>query len=156
MHAFGGAIALAYHVASPRATADIDINITADPTTAAQVLSALPSGVRWNDADVAQIRRDGQTRLLWDNTPVDLFFPQHELHSIVAARVEQVPLADFSIPVISATDLTIFKAMFDRPHDWLDIANMLAYGKVDRTEARSWLVRLMGDEDPRLARLDRS
>lgn len=151
-HAFGGALALGYHVESPRATVDIDVNITAEPADARRVLQALPDGVAWDEADAAQIERDGQTRLLWDRTPVDLFFPQHVLHATVAGRTSMVPLGDGTIPVLSATDLTVFKALFDRPKDWVDIQQMLELGGVDRAEVHGWLVRLVGDDDPRVAR----
>jgi hypothetical protein len=154
-HAFGGAIALGYHVEAPRATADIDLNITADTGRATVVLQALPAAVGWAKADVAQIERDGQARVFWDRTPIDLFFPQHALHDVVASRVEQVPFAGASIPIVSATDLCIFKAMFDRTKDWADIEAMLVYGEVDRGEVRAWLVRLLGEDDQRLAHLDR-
>jgi hypothetical protein len=154
-HAFGGAIALGYHVEAPRATADIGLNIAADIAGARVVLRALPPGVSWAKADVAQIERDGQTRLFWDRTPVDLFFPQHELHDVVASRLEQVPFASTMIPIVSATDLCIFKAMFDRTKDWADIEAMLVYGEVDRPEVRHWLTRLLGEDDQRVARLDR-
>jgi hypothetical protein len=155
VHAFGGAIALGYHVEAPRATADIDLNITAGTERAEAVLHALPAGVAWSSADVSQIERDGQTRVFWDRTPVDLFFPQHELHDVVASRVEHVPFASTTIPIVSATDLCIFKAMFDRTKDWADIEAMLAYGEVDRSEVRAWLSRLLGEDDQRVARLDR-
>lgn len=154
-HAFGGAIALGYHVESPRATADIDLNIAAEPSGARTVLLALPAAVAWTDADVAQIARDGQARVFWDRTPIDLFFPQHALHAVVASRVEQVPFAAGTIPIVSATDLTVFKALFDRTKDWADVEEMIAYGSVDRLEVRDWLVQLLGAEDPRVARLDR-
>ncbi|MBA3741801.1 hypothetical protein [Sporichthya sp.] len=154
-HAFGGAIALGFHVASPRATADIDVNISVPTRKARTVVQALPAGVAWSDPDLAQISRTGQTRLFWDRTPVDLFFPQDELHTVVAGRTERVPFAGTTIPIISATDLTIFKALFNRTQDWADIENMLDHGRVDRAEARAWLVHLMGEDDPRLARLDR-
>lgn len=155
VHAFGGAIALGYHVESPRATADIDLNITVGTSRARAVLAALPDGVSWGAPDVAQIKRDGQVRVFWEMTPVDLFFPQHELHDLVASRVELVPFATTQIPVLSATDLTIFKALFDRTKDWADIEEMVAYGEVDLAEARSWVARLMGATDPRIAKLDR-
>lgn len=155
-HAFGGAIALGYHVESPRATSDIDVNITAPTDQAASVLAALPRDVAWTSADTAQIQRDGQVRVFWDTTPVDLFFPQDALHDLVAERVEAVPFADTTIPVLSATDLTIFKALFDRTKDWADIEEMLAYGEVDVDDVRSWLVRLLGADDPRVGRFDRS
>lgn len=151
-HAFGGAIALGYHIESPRATADIDVNIAMPTKQASAALAGLPTGVLWSEPDLKAIARDGQVRLFWDRTPVDLFFPQHELHALVAARVLQVPFGGTSIPVISATDLTIFKVLFDRQRDWADIEAMLNYGEVDRREVRRWLVEVLGEDDERLAR----
>lgn len=154
-HGFGGALALGFHVAAPRATADIDVNICLDPAQAPRVLAALPAGAAWGPADLRQIARDGQTRLFWDRTPLDLFFPQHELHALVATRIEEVPFAGTTIPVVSATDLTIFKALFDRTKDWADIEAMIEYGAVDRVEVRHWLVTLVGTDDDRVSRFDR-
>lgn len=151
-HAFGGAIALGFHIESPRATADIDVNISMATDQVDKVLAGLPGAVSYSDADIAAIQRDGQVRLFWDHTPVDLFFPQHVLHDVVMARVVSVPFAGTSIPVISATDLTIFKSMFNRPRDWVDIQAMLDYGEVDRREVHRWLTQLLGDDDPRLTR----
>ena len=152
-HAFGGALALAFHVESPRATADIDLNIALPVAAAREVLTALPRGVAWSEADVTAVQRDGQVRVLWDGTPLDLFFPQDALHELVAARTIQVPFRGGSIPIISATDLTIFKTLFDRPKDWVDISEMLAYGTVDAAEALRWVRRLLGRTDPRCVRL---
>lgn len=151
-HAFGGAIALGFHIESPRATADIDVNIAMSTDRAHTALSGLPPQVGWGDPDVKAVKRDGQVRLFWDRTPVDLFFPQHVLHDVVAARVLTVAFGGALIPIISATDLTIFKALFARPRDWADIEAMLEYGEVDRREVRRWLVQLLGDGDARLAR----
>lgn len=152
-HAFGGALALAYHVESPRATADIDVNISLPVNRATEVLGALPADVSWTRADVVAIERDGQVRVLWDRTPLDLFFPQDSLHEVVASRVLRVPFRTRTISIISATDLAIFKALFDRPKDWVDIAEMVAYGNVDLDDAQGWLIRLVGRRDRRVLRL---
>ena len=152
-HAFGGALALAYYVESPRATQDMNLNIALPTTAARRVLAALPDGVAWTTADVRAIARDGQVRVLWDRTPVDLFFPQDALHETVAARVTSVPFAGGTIPIISATDLTVFKTLFDRPKDWVDIAEMAAYGEIDPAEALRWVTRLLGRADRRTRRL---
>lgn len=151
-HAFGGALALAYHTAEPRSTVDIDVNIAAPVSRAADVLHRLPEGVRWTDADVAAIERDGQVRLYWDRTPLDLFFPQHELHAEVDAYIERVPFAAGEIPILSATHLSVFKALFDREKDWIDIGEMLAYGRVDRPRVEQWLGQIVGTDDRRLVR----
>ena len=59
-----------------------------------------------------------------------------------------------TMPIISATDLTVFKCLFDRSKDWLDIEKLLCFGRVDVSEVRSWLVTLLGEDDPRLGRLE--
>ncbi|HWC33966.1 MAG TPA: nucleotidyl transferase AbiEii/AbiGii toxin family protein [Mycobacteriales bacterium] len=153
-HAFGGAICLGYHTESPRATVDIDVNISAGAKQGRSVLRALPAGVAWDAADVRQIARDGQARVFWERTPIDVFFPQHELHQAIRERVEQVPFGGATIPILSATDLAIFKALFDRPKDWVDIDEMLAYGEVDAAAVRTWLVRVVGSKDRRVAKWD--
>ena len=64
-HAFGGALALAFHTAEPRGTRDIDLNLFVPAADARAVLEALPGSVQWDDGDVAEISRNGQVRLLW-------------------------------------------------------------------------------------------
>lgn len=159
-HAVGGALALGYHISEPRGTRDVDINVNIDPDQPQLLFDALPSGVQWSQADVDRARRDGQVRLFWPvfegegpPIPVDIFLPQHELHAVVAGRAERVPMLDTSVPILSATDLTIFKALFDRPKDWVDIQAMLAFGKVDESEVAHWLAAIVGSDDDRLHRL---
>jgi hypothetical protein len=158
-HAIGGALALAYHVAQARATNDIDLNVSADPNKPERVFALLPDDVPWSDSDVAAVRRDGQVRLLWPlpdggpPIPLDLFFPQHALHQAVDARAELVPMLDASVPILSATDLLVFKALFDRRKDWADIEELVRFGKPDLAEARRWLVKIVGERDKRLTLL---
>ncbi len=155
-HAFGGAIALAFHVAQPRATSDIDVNIaTEDPAT---VFRALPPEVAWDDRDVERCRRDGQIRLFWEQepfrTPVDIFLPQSDLHDEVDREADVVDLLGRPVRILTATHLTVFKALFDRTKDWADIEAMLAHGTVDVERVRGWLAELVGPDDDRMARLD--
>jgi len=158
-HAIGGALALAYHVAQARATNDIDMNVTADPQHPEAVFALLPPDVPWDARDAASVRRDGQVRLRWPlptggpPIPLDLFFPQHELHAVVASRPELVPMLDTTVPILSATDLLVFKALFDRRKDWADIEELVRFGKPDLEEARRWLTELVGPTDQRLATL---
>lgn len=152
-HAFGGALALAFHVEQPRGTADIDVNISVPTDLAGDVLGCLPPDIEHDASSVARIHADGQVRLWWGRTPLDLFFPQHLLHQVVAGRVVTMPLGSGAIPVLSATDLTIFKALFDRTKDWADIEEMLAFGSPDVAEALAWLTEIVGADDPRVARL---
>jgi hypothetical protein len=44
--------------------------------------------------------------------------------------------------------------MFDRPKDWIDIEQMLVAAEdFDVTAVEDWLIRMVGDDDPRLQRL---
>jgi hypothetical protein len=154
-HAFGGALALAFHIAEPRGTRDIDVNVFVDEGRARAVFELLPAGVEWTDADLDLVERDGQVRLFWDDTPVDVFFATHRFHRHAGSHVEKVPFAGTTIPVLSATDLTVFKAFFDRTKDWADIEAMLDAGTVDAHTALGWLVDVVGGDDHRVSRLRR-
>jgi hypothetical protein len=153
-HAFGGALALAYHTNEVRATKDIDVNVFAGREHAEQVLEALPEGVASTIADVARIRRDGQVRVWWAETPVDLFFDQHDVHRQAADHTLTVPFADTELPVLGSTELTVFKMMYSRPQDWVDVEAMLDARTVDAESVRATYGRIMGADDPALERFD--
>ena len=152
-HAFGGAIALAYW-AEPRATIDIDLNVFVAASLAEDVLGPLEAlGVATDDARAA-IERDGQARVWWDATPVDLFFAYDPFHDAARAVAVRVPFADTTITVLSAEHLVVAKSVFDRPKDWIDIDAVLALGTpVDTGEVLRWVGRIAGDDDPRYDRI---
>ena len=152
-HAFGGAISLGYH-AEPRATIDIDVNVFVPVERAAEVFDPLSQlGAEIHTA-AETAARDGQARIMWDNTPIDLFFSYDPFHAAADAAADAVPFADRTIRVLSATHLSVCKAVFDRPKDWIDIEAMIALGThIDTAEALRWVARITGDEDPRFDRL---
>jgi len=152
-HAIGGAIALAYAVNQARATHDIDINVFVSPDQADRVLQALPAGVRVRPADLDVLRRDGQARLWWDDTPVDLFLSTVELHDVAAGRTRVVPFENDTLPVLSATDLAVCKAMYGRTKDWADIEAMRDAASVDAPEALRWINKMLTPEHPNYQRL---
>ena len=143
-HAFGGAFALAYAVAHPRATVDIDINVFVPAGQADRVLAALPDGATVTDADRAMLSRDGQTRVWWEQTPVDLFLSTHAFHDHAASRVVRHPFDGEDLPFLHPTDLVVFKAMFDRPKDRVDITTVADAGTADMAEAAAWIDDLVG------------
>ena len=153
-HAFGGAIALAYCTEEPRGTRDLDVNIFVDASRAESVLAALPAGVRVDKQDVAKVERDGQTRLFWDGTPVDVFLNNIPLHDAVAASVIWVPLEGRDVPVLDCASLTIFKAFFDRTKDWADIEAIARATPEDVEEAARRIAELVGEDDRAYDRLD--
>ena len=150
--ALGGALALAYATEEPRGTRDIDVNVFVPATSAAQVFAALPLGVDHTETDAAVALSDGQVRLWWEGTPIDVFFAVEQFHMDVGTRCRTVPFGGRLIRVLSAEDLAVFKAMFDRSKDWVDIATMVESNSIDVEVAADRLGALLGD-DPRVERL---
>jgi hypothetical protein len=151
-HAIGGAIALGYCTLEPRGTRDVDVNVFVGPERAKDVFAALPGGVELSGVQLEQAERDGQVRLRWGITPVDLFLSVLSFHDHVEAHVRVVPFEGRTIPVLSCTALAVFKAMFDRPRDWVDIEAMVEARTVDLDEARRWVLEMVG-EDARAEKL---
>jgi hypothetical protein len=157
-HAFGGALALAYY-ATPRATIDIDVNVFAGVERADEVLGLLEAlgAERLGKPARERLRREEQARVHWDATPVDLFFSYDALHESCLARRRRMPFGGTdAIHVLSAEDLLIFKALFDREKDWRDLEELVyaLADELDRDYARGWLERIVGKQDPRLRRLE--
>jgi hypothetical protein len=155
-HAFGGAIALAYWTRDPRGTRDIDLNVflpAADPEPA---LEALPRGVSQPRGTIARIRRDGQIRLRWDDTPIDLFFDYAPIHRDAAHERRVVPFEGVEIPVLGPVELAAFKAMLDRTRDWADIEEMFAAGTLEPSELHTAVGSMVGPDDERHARIEQS
>jgi hypothetical protein len=150
--ALGGALALAYATNEPRGTRDIDVNVFVGAHDAATVFAALPAGVAFTDADVAEAHEHDQIRLWWDTTPIDVFFAADPFHLEVAGRCRTVPFEGRHINVLCAEDLAVFKALFDRTKDWADIEAMVDSNAIDLDLAAARLAQLLGD-DARVGRL---
>jgi len=154
-HAFGGALALAYY-ATPRGTIDIDVNVFVEIEQANAVLELLASiGLsRPSAADRRRLTDSGQIRLFWAHTPVDLFFAYDPLHDACLRRRRSVPFGGDELRILSAEDLAVFKALFDRDKDRRDLEELLfAQGEsFDAAYALDWLSRILEPDDARLAR----
>ena len=153
-HQFGGAVALAWY-RNPRATTDIDLNVTVSPENAEPVLGAISHlGVTVSQADRDAISRDGQARLDWEGSYLDLFFATLDLHHEMAERSRQVSFGPVQIPILSPEHLIVCKVVFDRPKDWLDIEEMIAWGTaIDATQVLGWVEKILGGDSEQHARL---
>ncbi|MBJ7293037.1 MAG: nucleotidyl transferase AbiEii/AbiGii toxin family protein [Ilumatobacteraceae bacterium] len=152
-HAFGGALALMHYVAEPRTTWDVDVNISVVKEDAEVVVEALSEIVQATEEQVALLKRDGQVRLLVGRYPLDIFLAEHEFHDEMRMMSSMRPFGDRELPYISATHLTVLKAMFNRSKDWVDIESMLRHGSVDVQRAIGWLVTLQGPDEEAPARI---
>jgi hypothetical protein len=153
-HQFGGAIALAWY-RSPRATTDIDLNVTLAPSEAEPVLGALRHlGVSISEADRSAIARDGQARLDWNGSYLDLFFATLDLHREMAERSREVRFGPVPIPILAPEHLIVCKAIFDRPKDWVDIEEIVAWGtEVESSTVLRWTEELVGTASAPYVRL---
>src|SRR5439155_6837966 len=104
-HAFGGAIALAYWTNDPRGTSDIDLNIFIPAEDAVRALRRLPEGILRPPSAERTVAGDGQIRLWWDETPVDLFFNYADVHEDAARHRRTVPFAGTRIPILGPVEL---------------------------------------------------
>jgi len=154
-HAFGGALALAYY-AEPRATIDIDVNVFVSPDRYAEVAAPLVAlGVHADADDAASaVARHGQARVMWDLTPIDLFFAYDAFHLAAAEARRTVPFAASTIPILAPEHVVVCKAVFNRPKDWVDIDAILESGvALDAAEVLRWVGRIARDTDPRYERI---
>lgn len=152
-HAFGGALALAWCTQRARGTIDLDVNVFLPPDRTADVLAALPEEVVAADEDRMRLTHDGQARLWWERTPVDLFLSTTEFHDAVATRIRWEPFAGDELPFLACDDLAVFKAFYGRTKDWADLEEMHDAGSLDIATVAGVLVRHVATDDERIARL---
>ena len=152
-HAFGGALALAWCTRRAGGTIDIDVNVFLGIDDQDRVLAAFPQGVRVTASDRKILRRDGQVRVWWEQTPIDLFLNTTDYHLQVATRVRWETFAGREIPFLACTDLAVFKVFFNRTKDWADLEEMQAAGTLDIEDVASIIASHLGVDDERLTML---
>ena len=152
-HAFGGALALAWCTGQARGTIDIDVNIFVGTDELARLLSALPEEVAVRAEDERLLERDGQARLWWEATPVDVFLNVLPFHEQVGRQVRWELFAGERVPFLACRDLAVFKVFYNRTKDWADLEAMHEADTLDLTYVRSVVAELLGADDHRLARL---
>ena len=152
-HAFGGALALAWCTEQARGTIDIDVNLFIDPDQFESVFDVLPDDVEVTEEGRAQIVRDGQTRLWWQKTPLDLFFNTTPFHEDVARRARVESFNGEQVPFLACRDIAVFKAFFDRDKDWTDLREMARANTLDFESVIGVLALHLGGDDQRIQRL---
>ncbi|MEY2431402.1 MAG: hypothetical protein QOC92_1127 [Acidimicrobiaceae bacterium] len=152
-HAFGGALALAWCTQQARGTIDLDVNVFVGPERTDDALAALPPEVVATAEARALLVRDGQARLWWGTTPVDVFLNTSDYHEGLAARVRWEPFAGVELPFLACEDLAVFKAFFNRTKDWADLEAMREAGTLDVAAVVGVLATFLGSDDDRIARL---
>lgn len=151
-YAIGGAIAYGYH-GPPRATNDVDVNVFVEPANLGPVLDALAAaGATVDRARALATARDrGDFVVRYGGMRVDAFTPSIELSHSAAKRTQRLLLLGRPVEVLSAEDLVLFKLLFFRPKDLLDIERLVRFrgAELDHAYVRRWIVDMMGEEDER-------
>jgi len=156
-YAIGGALAYGQW-AVPRATADVDITLFLDEPEWPKALDLLQREGVEGDGRVAltELQDRGSCRLKGGAFYVDLFVPSIPFYSAARSRIVLRPLVGRPAGFLTAEDLSVFKMLFFRPKDLVDIRYMLAVqgGAFDRFYVRHWLAEMVGESDERVLRWD--
>lgn len=156
-YAVGGAIAYGFFGAA-RGTHDVDLNIFVPGAAAEPALRALVEAGLSIDLEVSRATAAdrGDARGTFAGMPVDLFFNSIPVHDRAATRTRRVTLHGVAIDVLSPEDTAIFKMLFFRGKDLVDVERLLALmgPALDRAEVRAALVEVVGEDDYRTRRWD--
>ena len=158
-YAIGGALAFAVW-AVPRATADIDLNIWCEPDAIEKTMGQLyANGVAGPELSIAikQARDDGVAYVTWKGVRLDVFVPSipfydEALRTRVRATVPDIGEAW----VLSKEALCVFKMLFYRMKDLLDVAKLVAVqgAALNSAYVRRQLVDMLGEDDERVHKFD--
>jgi hypothetical protein len=156
-YALGGA--LAYGIwGIPRATLDVDINIFVDDDQFARVAEVLASlGI---SADPAHLERESRARGLcvvrYGPYRVDLFTPSIPFSREAERTRRQVDMEGRRAYFLSAEALAVFKLLFFRPKDLVDLERLVEVQgpALDIAYVRRELAAMMGEDDARVRRWD--
>ncbi|MBC7170998.1 MAG: hypothetical protein H5U40_01140 [Polyangiaceae bacterium] len=154
--AIGGALALGVW-GVPRATLDVDLNVFVDGERldrAIDVLVAAGLAIE-TEAARAAAAADGWFSAKLSGIRVDVFVPSIPF-SYEAARTRRlVCLEGRDVPFLSMEALAVFKMLFFRPKDLIDLERLLALQPdLDRRYVRAHLVDMVGETDARIPRWD--
>jgi len=156
-YAFGGAIALSAW-SEPRATTDVDLNLwVADDElpAAVEILSRAGVSITLDDA-LRGARERGMFAAPHGSYRVDVFVPSVPFYDEALGRRLRVTLADRQTWVLSPESLAVFKMLFFRPKDLVDLARLIEVHRppLDAAFVRRWLVDMVGADDVRIAKWD--
>ena len=157
-YALGGALALGVW-ATPRMTLDIDMTLWVPDDAYQDTLARLmEAGGDATDASAAlrSAERDGVSYLRWRGVRLDVFFPSIPFYeAALEARVRLELPGIGPTWVLSAETLAVFKLLFLRPKDLVDVASLIRVRgrEFDGGWVRDELIRCVGADDERLLRL---
>jgi hypothetical protein len=154
-YALGGAIALGFW-AEARGTLDVDVTLYLpldDPAGCLHLLEQIGCEFdRRRALDMLREHNFCQVRLM--GIRVDVFLPMSSFYEAAKARRRKVPVGNHSAFIWDAETLCVFKLMFFREKDLVDIASILRSqgASLDRDWVEQSVLDLYGPRDPRVTR----
>lgn len=156
-YAFGGALALGYW-AEPRGTMDVDLTLFLPSDTADACLQVLQElGCEITEPDTRELLIEhGFCRVKYAGVRLDVFLPTVPFYESAKARRRRVPLRQTEIMIWDAETLAVFKMMFFRDKDLVDLKKIISIQgqSFDRVWVRKQLIEIYGQRDTRIIRLD--
>ena len=157
-YALGGALAYGQY-GIPRATNDVDVNVFVGPSELGAVFAALRTlGVSIDEAAARSAgEREGLIVLRFADFRLDVFTPSIDF-SWEAARTRVRHVVDgISVWFLSAEALCVFKLLFFRGKDVVDLERLIAVQGTTTNAAyvRVQIAAMLGEDDPRVATWDR-
>lgn len=154
-YAIGGALALGVW-GFPRATVDVDLDVFVPEARWAEVADVLiATGCELDRGRALESARErGDFRAHFGAMRVDVFVPSIPFYDAVGSRRRQAVLDGRAAWFLSPEDLTVFKLLFFRPKDLIDVERMVAAlgPALDRGYVERWLEELVGETDSRVDR----
>lgn len=156
-YAFGGAIALSAW-AEPRATTDIDLNLWIDGDGLIPAIRSLePAGV---SVDASSARGQIESRGMFvgriHGYRLDVFVPSIPFYAEALQRRRRLRILDRETWVLSPECLAVFKLLFFRAKDLVDLERMVMIqgAALDRSFVRRSVASMMGESDERMRAWD--
>ena len=156
-YAIGGAIAYGMY-GPPRATNDVDVTVFVDAGRLAPVFDALAGIGATLDRGAAAARAHdrGDFQATVGGLRVDVFVPSIPFYESAEKRVRRAVLGGRPVTILAPEDLAVFKLLFFRTKDVLDLERLVAIqgGTLDAGYVRRWIVDMCGENDARVKRWD--
>lgn len=156
-YAIGGALAYGFY-GVPRGTNDVDVNVFVPLDDVQRVVAALRRAGVEVDAEQARNRaeREGMFVGHLRGMRIDVFVPSIPFSDEAGRTRVQHVVERRRVWFLSAEALAVFKLLFFRGKDVVDLERMIAVmgGRLDRAYVRRWIVEMMGDDDERVTRWD--
>lgn len=156
-YAIGGGLALGFW-ADPRGTLDVDLTLFMPPQKPAACLLLLKElGCEFDvDAQDQLLREHGLCHVDFRGITIDVFLPTTPFYTAAKARRRRFALGDQPLMVWDAETLCVFKLMFFRRKDIVDIEQILHTqgAALDRNWVRAHVVEMYGARDARVRQWD--